>query len=214
MRAVLLFTESRTAGGDTSMLTIEPVTLEGNLVRLEPLRRDHWEGLWEAGQFEQIWTYMSSKMSKPEDAQTFIELALKNQAEGTELPFVIVNKQTGKIIGSTRFLNLSHKDRGLEIGYTWLTPSVWKTAINTECKLLLLRHCFEDLGCIRVQLKTDSRNKNSQRAIARIGGTYEGVLRNHMILHDGYIRDSVYFSIVDREWPAVQEKLHLLLFGE
>lgn len=196
------------------MLTIEPVTLEGNLVRLEPLRRDQWEGLWEAGQFEQIWTYMSSKMSKPEDAQTFIELALKNQAEGTELPFVIVNKQTGKIIGSTRFLNLSHKDRGLEIGYTWLTPSVWKTAINTECKLLLLRHCFEDLGCIRVQLKTDSRNKNSQRAIARIGGTYEGVLRNHMILHDGYIRDSVYFSIVDREWPAVQEKLHLLLFGE
>lgn len=196
------------------MLTIEPVTLEGKLVRLEPLRRQHGEGLWEAGQFEEIWTYMSSKMNKPEDAHAFIDLALKNEVEGTELPFVIVNRQSGKIIGSTRFLNISRKDRGLEIGYTWLTPSVWKTAINTECKLLLLRHSFEDLGCIRVQLKTDSRNKNSQRAIARIGGTYEGILRNHMVLPDGYIRDSVYFSIVDREWPAVKEKLHLLLFGE
>ncbi|QRG65303.1 GNAT family N-acetyltransferase [Brevibacillus choshinensis] len=196
------------------MLTIAPVTLEGKFVRLEPLRLEHAEGLWEAGQFEQIWTYMSSRMSKPEDAKTFIELALNHQAEGTELPFVIVNRQDGKLIGSTRFLNISRKDRGLEIGYTWLTPSVWKTMINTECKLLLLRHCFEDLGCIRVQLKTDSRNKNSQRAIARIGGIYEGILRNHMILPDGYIRDSVYFSIVESEWPTVQEKLNLLLFGE
>ncbi|KQL44573.1 GNAT family acetyltransferase [Brevibacillus choshinensis] len=196
------------------MLRITPVTLEGKLVRLEPLRPEHREGLWEAGHFEEIWTYMSVKMAKPEDAWSFIDSAMKNEAEGTELPFVIINQQDGKIIGSTRFLNISQKDRGLEIGFTWLTPSVWKTAINTECKWLLMRHCFEELGCIRVQLKTDSRNLNSQRAIARIGGVHEGVLRNHVILPDGYIRDSVYFSIVDREWPAVQEKLHLLLFGE
>ncbi|MDF2680223.1 MAG: family N-acetyltransferase [Brevibacillus sp.] len=196
------------------MLNIAPVTLEGKLVRLEPLRLEHSEGLWEAGRFEEIWAYMSVKMTKPEDARTFIDSALKNEAEGTELPFVIINQSDGKIIGSTRYLNISQKDRGLEIGFTWLTPSVWRTAINTECKWLLLRHCFEELGCIRVQLKTDLRNLNSQRAIARIGGIHEGVLRNHVILPDGYIRDSVYFSIVDREWPAVQEKLYLLLFRE
>lgn len=196
------------------MLNIVPVTLEGKLVRLEPLRHEHVEGLWEAGRFEEIWTYMSVTMTQPEDARVFVEQAMKNEADGIELPFAIINRQDGKVIGSTRFLNISRKDRGLEIGFTWLTPSVWKTSINTECKFLLLAQCFEELGCIRVQLKTDSRNANSQRAIARIGGVYEGVLRNHMILPDGYVRDSVYFSIVDREWPAVREKLHLLLFGE
>lgn len=196
------------------MLQIAPVTLEGRRVRLEPMRPHHVEGLWEAGRFEQIWSCMTISMTKPEDARTFVEQALKNEEEGTELPFVIVNQEDGKIIGSTRFLTISRKDRGLEIGFTWLTPSVWKTAINTECKWLLLCHCFETLGCIRVQLKTDSRNLNSQRAIKRIGASYEGVLRNHMVLRDGYIRDSVYFSIVDREWPTVKEKLELLLFGE
>ncbi|MGG1661211.1 GNAT family N-acetyltransferase [Brevibacillus sp. NRS-1366] len=196
------------------MLQIAPVTLEGKLVRLEPMGSHHIEGLWEAGRFEQIWTYMSIDMAKPEDARDFVEQALKNEREGTELPFVIVNQENGEIIGSTRFLTISRRDRGLEIGFTWLTPSVWKMSINTECKWLLLRHCFETLGCIRVQLKTDSRNLNSQRAIKRIGGIYEGVLRNHMVLRDGYIRDSVYFSIVDREWPSVNEKLQLLLFGE
>lgn len=157
---------------------------------------------------------MSTVIRQPEDAQRFIETALENQASGTELPFAIIRKEDGQVIGSTRFLNISKKDRGLEIGYTWLTPSVWKTKVNTECKWLLLRHCFEELGCIRVQLKTDARNANSQRAIKRIGGVYEGTLRNHMIVRDGYIRDSVYFSILDREWPQVDQKLQMLLFGE
>ncbi|GED72273.1 N-acetyltransferase [Brevibacillus reuszeri] len=196
------------------MLQIAPVTLEGKLVRLEPLGPEHVEGLWEAGRFEQIWSYMSIAMHNPEDTQSFVEQALQNAQEGTELPFVIVSQETDKIIGSTRFLGISRKDRGLEIGFTWLTPSVWKTAVNTECKFLLLRHCFEELECIRVQLKTDSRNLNSQRAIKRIGGIQEGVLRNHMVLREGYIRDSVYFSIVDKEWPAAKEKLQMLLFGE
>ncbi|WP_103106144.1 GNAT family N-acetyltransferase [Brevibacillus reuszeri] len=196
------------------MLQIAPVTLAGKLVRLEPMSPEHIDGLWEAGKFEQIWSYMSIMMNTPEDTRLFVEQALQNQREGTELPFVIISQESGKIIGSTRFLGISRKDRGLEIGFTWLTPSVWKTAVNTECKWLLLCHCFEDLGCIRVQLKTDSRNLNSQRAIKRIGGVYEGVLRNHMVMRDGYIRDSVYFSFIDKEWQAAKEKLQLLLFGE
>jgi len=196
------------------MRKIAPVTLEGRLVRLEPLRREHTEGLWEAGRYGEIWTYMTSQLSSPADAYKFVEAALKKEADGIELPFAIISQRDATVVGSTRFLNLSRKDRGLEIGYTWLTPSVWKSAVNTECKYLLLRHSFEQLGCIRVQLKTDARNLNSQRAIARIGGIREGVFRNHMILPDGYVRDSVYFSILDREWPAVREKLHLLLFGE
>lgn len=205
---------ARTVEGASVMLRLSPVILEGKQVRLEPLRHSHVEGLWEAGRFEEIWTYMSLLMAKPTDAQDFVENAVIAEQQGAELPFVIIDQRDEKIIGSTRFLNIAHKDRGLEIGFTWLTPAVWKTSINTECKWLLLRHCFEQLGCIRVQLKTDSRNLNSQRAIARIGGVKEGVLRNHMTVRDGYIRDSVYFSILDREWPAVNEKLQLLLFGE
>lgn len=196
------------------MLNIAPVTLEGKYVRLEPLRHAHIEGIWEAGRYENIWTYMSVKIDQLQDAVSFVETALRNEEEGIELPFAIIGQEDGKVIGSTRFLNIARKDRGLEIGFTWLTPSVWKSAINTECKYLLMRHCFEQLGCIRVQLKTDSRNLNSQRAIARIGGVREGVLRNHMILPDGYVRDSVYFSITNTEWKNVQEKLHLLLFRE
>ncbi len=196
------------------MLHIEPVTLEGNLVRLEPLSYAHADGLWEAGQYEQIWTYMSTAFQKREDADSYVEAAITARNEGKELPFVIVEKRSNRVIGSTRFGNISRQDKGLEIGWTWLTPSVWKTPVNTECKWLLLRHCFEELGCIRVQLKTDSRNLNSQRAIERIGGVREGVLRNHMILHDGYVRDSVYFSILDREWPEVNRKLKMWLTGE
>ena len=196
------------------MLTIEPVTLEGKLVRLEPLRPEHAEGIFAAGDFPEIWTNMSVEIHMLADAEAFIANALKMEETGTELPFAIRNRVDGTVIGSTRFLAISAKDRGLEIGFTWLTPSVWKTGVNTECKWLLLRHCFEQLGCIRVQLKTDARNVNSQRAIARIGGIREGVLRNHMIRRDGLLRDSVYFSIIDSEWPGVKERLELLLFGE
>ncbi|MED1798632.1 GNAT family N-acetyltransferase [Brevibacillus porteri] len=196
------------------MLYIEPVILEGKLVRLEPLRMTHVDGIWEAGAYKEIWPHMSVTIRTREDAQAFILQALENEQAQTELPFVIIRQADEQIIGSTRFLGIAKKDRGLEIGFTWLTPSVWKTGVNTECKWLLLRHCFEQLGCIRVQLKTDSRNLNSQRAIARIGGIREGVLRNHMVLPDGYIRDSVYFSILDCEWPEAKQKLQLLLFGE
>lgn len=193
------------------MLDVKPVTLEGTHVRLEPLRLAHAEGLRAAGSYDQIWTYTSTRMDDP---VTYIEAAIRNERLGTELPFAIVERSSGRVIGSTRFLGISQADRGLEIGSTWLTPSVWKTSVNTECKYLLLRHCFEELGCIRVQLKTDSRNENSQRAIKRIGAVHEGVLRNHAIVQNGYVRDTVMFSIIDREWPAVKNRLELLLFGE
>ncbi|MGD8191231.1 GNAT family N-acetyltransferase [Brevibacillus ginsengisoli] len=193
------------------MLRVAPVTLIGKDVRLEPLTLEHWDGLWNAAQDERIWTYMTSNIRTKEDMLRFIQTALDNQAKGTELPFTIIDQRNNQVIGSTRFLNISPKDSGLEIGFTWLTPSVWKTAANTECKYLLLKHCFETLGCIRVQLKTDLRNRNSQRAIIRIGGVQEGILRNHMIIQDGYVRDTVFFSIVQSEWAGVKEKLiHIL----
>ncbi|MFM1651004.1 GNAT family N-acetyltransferase [Brevibacillus sp. B_LB10_24] len=193
------------------MLQIAPVTLSGDTVRLEPLTHSFADGLHEAGRDERIWTYMSTVIRTREDAVRFIDTALEAQAAGTELPFAIIEQSTGRVIGSTRFLNISKKDRGLEIGWTWLTPDVWKSRVNTECKWLLLGHCFEQLGCIRVQLKTDLRNLNSQRAIARIGGVREGVLRSHMVVRDGYIRDTVMFSILDREWPEVDQKLRKIL---
>jgi RimJ/RimL family protein N-acetyltransferase len=193
------------------VLHIEPVTLEGQHVRLVPLELSHAEPFWEAGRFPEIWTYTQYMIETLEDAENIIKQALDAREKGTELPFAILERSSGKVIGSTRFLNISRKDKGLEIGSTWLTPCVWKTAVNTECKWLLLRHCFEELGCIRVQLKTDSRNVNSQRAIERIGGVREGVLRSHMIVRDGYVRDTVMYSIIDREWPEVDKKLRSFL---
>lgn len=195
------------------MLQMKPITLEGKHVRLEPLALHHAQQAYEAGRYEEIWTYMSVIIRTPQDAESFIASALAGQEEGRELPFAIIDRKTDRLIGSTRFLNISRKDRNLEIGFTWLTPSVWRTAVNTECKWLLLRHCFEDLGCIRVQIKTDLRNTNSQRAIERIGGVREGVLRNERIVRDGYVRDAVYYSIIDREWEDVNRRLQAILEG-
>jgi RimJ/RimL family protein N-acetyltransferase len=210
----IISVNQRTGEENLNMLQVEPVSLEGKYVRLEPMSTSHIDGLWEAGCYEEIWTYTVDVFRSREDVERYVTDALAAQAAGTQLPFVTVDRATGRVLGSTRFGNISRKDKGLEIGWTWLTPSVWKTAVNTECKWLLLRHCFEQLGCIRVQLKTDARNLNSQRAIVRIGGVREGVLRNHMILPNGYVRDSVYFSVIDREWPEVNRKLQLWLYGE
>ena len=193
------------------MLNVAPVTLQGNLVRLEPLRPVHAERLRKAGSFEAIWTYTASRM---DDALAYIEEAMRKEQAGTELPFAILDKGGERVWGSTRFLAVSPRDRGLEIGSTWLTPSVWKTGVNTECKYLLLRHCFEELDCVRVQLKTDGRNLNSQRAIERLGAVREGVLRSDKMVQNGYIRDTVYYSILDREWPAVKYRLQKLMAGE
>ncbi len=189
-------------------MNVEPVTLTGNVVRLEPLQVTHVESLFRAAQDPAIWSFMPYDPSISLAAmQAWIADALEAQARGKDGVFVIVNLATGEIVGSTRYLTIVPKDRGLEIGGTWLAREVRRTPVNTECKYLLLRHAFEALGAIRVQFKTDSRNLTSQRAIERLGAVKEGVLRNHMILPNGYYRHSVYYSILDTEWATVKAYL-------
>ncbi|KIN32466.1 MULTISPECIES: GNAT family N-acetyltransferase [Bacillus] len=139
--------------------------------------------------------------------EAFVEEALQTKETGTEFPFVIIHRKTGKMVGTTRFLYMSSASRSLEIGWTWFHPSVWGTSVNTECKFLLLQYCFEQLKTIRVQFKTDERNIRSQKAIERLGAVKEGILRNQMIRKDGTFRNSVFYSIIDSEWPSVKQHL-------
>jgi N-acetyltransferase len=190
------------------MMEIAPVTLPGRFVRLEPLQMKHASDLFAAAQDPAIWTYMSSHLNGSLPAiESWISAALQEQAAGMVLPFAIIDLSSGYAVGSTRYMSISIRDRGLEIGWTWLAPLVQRTGVNTECKYLLLRHAFETLGAIRVQLKTHHDNLQSQRAVERIGATREGVLRNHMIMPDGSYRHSVYYSIIDSEWPRVKGRL-------
>jgi RimJ/RimL family protein N-acetyltransferase len=185
-----------------------PVTLTGRHARLEPMAERHAADLLEAGRDPSIWTYLSRPAFRDlADTGAWIKEVLAEVAAGRQVAFVIVDLANGRAVGSTRYLDLRHADRGIEIGSTWLGTAAQRTAINTECKYLLLEHAFETLGALRVQLKTDARNLRSQAAIARIGATREGVLRHHMIVRDGHIRDSVYFSVVDSEWPSVKASL-------
>ena len=194
------------------MMEIKPVVLTGRIVRLEPLQLAHSEALLETGEEASTWAYMAENPTRsPQAMQAWIEKTLREQEAKTCVPFVIVEQQTGTILGSTRYMDISRADRRLEIGWTWLAATVRRTGVNTECKYLLLRHAFERLAAIRVQLKTDSRNLRSQRAIERIGASREGVLRNHMIMPDGYYRASVYYSIIEEEWPRVRVHLEELL---
>ncbi len=189
-------------------MNVEPITLTGNAVRLEPLQREHAEALFRAAQDPAIWSYMPYDPSVSLAAMyEWIDGALAAQAKGSDVLFVIIQLATGEVVGSTRYLTIMPRDRGLEIGGTWLARSVRRTAVNTECKYVLLRHAFETLQAIRVQFKTDSRNLVSQHAIERLGAMKEGILRNHMILPDGYYRHSVYYSILDTEWATVKANL-------
>jgi RimJ/RimL family protein N-acetyltransferase len=186
---------------------IEPVTLVGKRATLVPMERGHAPALYEAGQSPEIWRYMPARMLCLEDMRDFVETAVSAREQGAEEPFVIIDQVSGKVVGTTRFLDISIPHRNLEVGFTWLSPETWRTRINTECKYLLLRHVFETLKFIRVQFKTDLRNVRSQQAIERLGGVREGVLRGHRIMPDGYIRDSVYYGIVAGEWPEVKARL-------
>lgn len=188
------------------MMNVEPVTLEGHWVRLEPLAEHHAADLAAVSGDQEIWRYMPAVLLTLEQIQEWIAATLRLQDDGAVLPFAIVERAAGRAIGSTRYLSIAPKDRGIEIGWTWLARAAWRTPVNTECKFLLLRHAFETLGCIRVQLKTDRRNERSRRAIERIGGQFEGILRNHMIMPYG-LRDSAYYSIIDTEWPGVKASL-------
>ncbi|MCZ6533636.1 MAG: GNAT family protein [SAR324 cluster bacterium] len=183
-------------------------TLTGKHARLEPLGLQHAQDLCEAGSSEDIWTYLPvPRPGNTREMESFVREALEMAATGTSVPFAIMDAQGGKAVGSTRYLDIQHAHRGLEVGWTWLGSAYQRTPINTECKLLLLQHAFEDHGAIRVQLKTDALNVRSQVAIERIGGKKEGVLRNHMIVQKGRVRDSVFFSILDTEWPEVKKNL-------
>ncbi|MGY3717353.1 GNAT family N-acetyltransferase [Sutcliffiella cohnii] len=196
---------------ERTIMEITPVVLTGDRVKIKPMEIHHVQELFEAGNNPSIWPYMSMNVQSMEDMNNLVTGALQARGQGSEFPFVIIDKDSGKIVGSTRFLNISIPNRNLEIGWTWLSPTVWRTRINTECKYLLLKHCFETLGTIRVQIKTDSRNVRSQQAIERIGGVKEGVHRNHMIMHDGYFRDTVFYSIIDKEWLQVKSNLESML---
>ena len=190
------------------MSWVEPVMLTGRHARLEPMTEDHIPALAQIGAGRDFWHFMLyGDMRTEADMRAWVWDILARAQKGTDLPFVAVDLASGRVAGATRYLNIMPKDRGLEIGGTWYGTEFQRTAVNTECKYLLLRHAFETLGAIRVQLKTDARNVRSQRAIERLGAMKEGVLRNHMILPDGYIRDSVFYSILDSEWGQVKRNL-------
>ena len=187
---------------------LSPVTLAGRWARLEPLAEKYLDDLFAASRDEEIWRYLPIGMPPDLPAmRAWLDDALARQARGEILPFAIIECATGKAMGSTRYLDISEKDRHVEIGFTWLGKAYWRTPINTECKYMLLKHAFEDLHCIRVQLKTDLRNNRSQRAIERIGAVREGILRKAVIVQNDYQRWSVYYSILDDEWPVVKPRL-------
>ena len=182
--------------------------LEGRFVRLEPLSDAHVKGLAAIGLDAAIWQHMPyGNMGDEADIQRWVGELLDRAARGTDIPFAVVHLASGRVAGATRYMDIRPADRGLEIGGTWYGNEFQRTAVNTECKYLLLRNAFEEMKCIRVQFKTDSRNLRSQRAIERIGAAREGALRNHMILPDGTIRHSVYYSILDSEWPEIKPLL-------
>lgn len=187
--------------------------LENEVVLLKPLEQEDTQGLLEAGSYSEIWPHMSTTVEKMVDVNNFVDKALATKREKTEFPFVIVDKKSGQIIGSTRFMDIDETHKRLEIGTTWITPAFWRTAINTNCKYLLLQYCFEVLNLQRVQIKTDHENLRSQKAIERLGATKEGVLRNHMVRKDGTTRHTVMYSITLQEWPQVKHHLQQLLVG-
>ena len=185
--------------------------LEGAQVRLEPLTFEHHAALCEVGLDPELWQWIPYRATTAEEMLGYIQGALKDQAAGIALPFATVERSTGRVIGSTRYMNIDMANRRVEIGATWIAKPWQRTAINTEAKYLMLRHAFETLGCVRVELKTDALNEKSRNAILRIGAKEEGTLRRHMLTWTGRLRDTVYFSILDSEWPHVKAALEAKL---
>jgi RimJ/RimL family protein N-acetyltransferase len=186
---------------------VEPVTLWGTHVRLEPLTREHHADLCRVGLDPELWQWTTSDVRTAGDMQAYIATALQWLADGTALPFAVVPLDVGRAVGSTRFANIDRANRRLEIGWTWYGRAYQRTATNTESKYLLLRHAFETLGAVRVEFKTDSLNERSRAALVRIGAKEEGILRNHMITWSGRLRHSVYYSVIAEEWPEVKRRL-------
>lgn len=193
-------------------LEIFPVSLPGKAVRLEPLSEAHIPDLAYYGCDDGIWRYMAYGYIRSEDEmRAWVQSLVAKRQSGSDLPFAVIDRRSKRAIGATRYLDIRLRDKGLEIGGTWYAKEFQRTAVNTECKYLLLWHAFEVLGCVRVQLKTDLRNQRSQRAIERIGAVKEGILRDHLLTGGGYLRSSVYYSILRAEWPSVKARLQNLL---
>jgi RimJ/RimL family protein N-acetyltransferase len=190
-----------------------PVLLEGRYVRLEPMTLAHVPGLLAAASAPEIFKYLPVPPFKGlDDVTEWVKAALAAKDAETEVPFVTVRRKDNWVVGSTRYIDIRRPHRGLEIGWTWITPDAQRTAVNTEAKYLMLKHAFEEQGALRVQLKTDANNAKSRAAVLRIGATFEGVLRKHMLrAHDGYQRDTAMFSITEAEWPAAKAKLEKML---
>lgn len=193
-------------------MDIKPVTLDGKRAKLIPLEESQIEELYEAGRDNSIWThFIFRKIGSAKEFRNFIESIVKRAEKSEILPFTMIDKSTGKIAGSSSFWDISHENRAIEIGCTWMSPYFWGTGFNEECKYLMLKHCFEVLKTVRVFFKTDELNLRSQKALEKIGAKYEGVLRKHMIRQDGSFRTSVYYSIIDDDWPRVKKHLEEIL---
>lgn len=186
---------------------LAPVVLEGRHVRLEPLTLDHLPDLEAIGLDPDIWRWMADKVGDPGELRRYVEQALAERERGSAMPFAIVERASGRAIGSTRYGSVTLEHRRVEIGWTWVGAPWQRSAVNTEAKLLLLTHAFETLGCLRVEFKTDVLNAQSRAALVRIGAREEGIMRSHMVCGDGRIRDSVYYSILASEWPGVRADL-------
>ena len=186
---------------------VEPVTLAGRIVRLEPLELEHVPRLADVGLDPAIWRWTIARPTSEADLRDWAETTIRARDAGTELPFVTLEAATGRPIGSSRYLNIVLEHRRLEIGWTWIAPAWQRTGANREAKLLMLGHAFDTLGCRRVEFKTDSRNQPSRTALLGIGAQFEGIFRNHMVMPDGRMRHSAYYSVIDDEWPAVKAGL-------
>ena len=183
------------------------MTLEGQRIRLEPMTRAHLAALVEAGGHAELWKWTSTTAETHEGMAAYVESALRDREAGIAMPFVTIDSESGRVIGSTRFGNMDPANRRVEIGWTWITPAFQRTWVNSEAKYLMLGHAFEVWKCIRVELKTDALNEKSRTAMKRIGAREEGTLRQHMVTWTGRLRDTVYYSILDSEWPEVRDKL-------
>ena len=188
-------------------MEIRPVTLEGTYVRLEPLSMAHLSGLCSVGLDPELWRWTPFVVRTPEEMRNYVEKVLQAHHRGTALPFAVIESSSGSIIGSSRYMNIEKEHRRLEIGSTWYGRQWQRTPVNTETKYLMLKHAFEELGCIRVEFKTDSLNDPSRNALLRIGALQEGIFRNHMVTYSGWIRHTVYFSIINSDWPLVESRL-------
>ncbi len=191
---------------ETAIL-VQPVTLEGVRVRLEPLTLDHVPRLCDVGLDPELWTITMTLIRTEEEMKQYVAAALRLQEAGSALPFATLDKVSGRVAGSTRFGNIDRTNKRVEIGWTWLGKEFQRTHVNTEAKYLMLRHAFEVWGCNRVEFKTDVINEKSRNALRRIGAKEEGILRKHQITATGRVRDSVYYSIIDDEWPELKSRL-------